>query len=65
MKQGWILQPDQSKKLKKGGKMKRTKWEVYSRVCGYLRPTAQWNEGKQSEWDDRTTFEVSANLKKE
>jgi anaerobic ribonucleoside-triphosphate reductase len=40
--------------------MKRTKCEVYSRVCGYLRPVDQWNEGKQSEWDDRKTFEVPA-----
>jgi len=39
--------------------MKRTKCEVYSRVCGYLRPTQQWNEGKQAEWCDRTTFEAA------
>lgn len=24
----------------------RQKCEIYSRVCGYLRPTARWNEGK-------------------
>ena len=30
--------------------------EVYSRVVGYLRPVAQWNEGKQAEFDDRTPF---------
>jgi anaerobic ribonucleoside-triphosphate reductase len=36
--------------------MKRTKCEVYSRVVGYIRPVAQWNEGKQSEWCDRKTF---------
>ena len=36
----------------------RTKCEVYSRVCGYLRPTQQWNEGKQCEFEDRTVFEV-------
>ncbi len=35
---------------------KRTKCEVYSRVCGYLRPVTQWNIGKQSEFSDRTTF---------
>lgn len=39
--------------------MKRTKCEVYSRVCGYLRPVDQWNEGKQAEWEDRKVFEVS------
>ncbi len=36
--------------------MTKTKCEVYSRVCGYLRPTTQWNEGKQAEWNDRKTF---------
>ncbi len=32
--------------------------EVYSRVVGYLRPTKQWNPGKQSEWADRKTFNI-------
>lgn len=27
--------------------------EVYSRVVGYLRPVAQWNEGKQAEYAQR------------
>jgi anaerobic ribonucleoside-triphosphate reductase len=36
----------------------RTKCEVYSRVVGYIRPVAQWNEGKQAEYADRTEFEV-------
>lgn len=36
----------------------RTKCEVYSRVCGYLRPIANWNEGKQSEAKDRVMFNV-------
>lgn len=35
---------------------KRTKCEVYSRVCGYLRPVQQWNEGKQAEFSDRKMF---------
>jgi anaerobic ribonucleoside-triphosphate reductase len=43
-----------------GGKMsekkERTKCEIYSRVVGYLRPVAQWNEGKQSEFEDRKTY---------
>jgi len=43
--------------------MKRTKCEVYSRVCGFLRPISQWNEGKQAEWADRITFEASHGLK--
>ena len=36
----------------------RTKCEVYSRVCGYLRPVQQWNEGKQSEFYDRKSFKL-------
>lgn len=34
----------------------RIKCEVYSRVCGYLRPTSQWNEGKIAEFKDRLDF---------
>jgi hypothetical protein len=33
--------------------------EVYSRVVGYLRPVAQWNEGKQQEFKDRKEFKAS------
>jgi anaerobic ribonucleoside-triphosphate reductase len=36
--------------------MARTKCEVWSRVCGYLRPTARWNDGKFAEFGDRSTF---------
>ena len=36
--------------------MVKTRCEIYSRVCGYLRPIKQWNEGKQAEWKDRKTF---------
>jgi len=35
---------------------KRTKCEVYSRVVGYIRPLAQWNDGKQAEYADRKEF---------
>ena len=35
---------------------KRQRCEVYSRVVGYLRPIAQWNNGKRAEFDDRKTF---------
>lgn len=34
----------------------KTRCEVYSRVCGYLRPTQQWNVGKVAEFKDRETF---------
>lgn len=30
--------------------------EVYSRIVGYLRPIATWNDGKKQEFDERTTF---------
>lgn len=32
--------------------------EVYSRVVGYLRPVAQWNEGKQAEFGDRRAYRL-------
>ena len=32
------------------------KCEVYSRVCGYMRPVSGWNPGKQSEHNLRTSF---------
>jgi ribonucleoside-triphosphate reductase len=32
--------------------------EVYSRVVGYLRPVKQWNDGKQAEFGQRSTFRV-------
>lgn len=30
--------------------------EVYSRVCGYLRPVQQWNNGKQQEYKERKEY---------
>ncbi|QGN08030.1 ribonucleoside triphosphate reductase [Halorhabdus sp. CBA1104] len=33
--------------------------EVYSRVVGYLRPTENWNPGKQAEFDERADFRPS------
>lgn len=38
--------------------MCRQKCEIWSRVCGYLRPTSQWNEGKQAEFLDRKEFKI-------
>ena len=32
--------------------------EVYSRVCGYLRPTFAWNAGKQQEFKERKMFDA-------
>lgn len=30
--------------------------ETYSRVCGYYRPTQQWNPGKRQEFKDRKVY---------
>jgi ribonucleoside-triphosphate reductase len=30
--------------------------EVYSRIVGYLRPVATWNDGKKQEFKERTTY---------
>ena len=38
------------------GSWKVSECEVYSRCCGYLRPTSQWNKGKQSEFKHRKTY---------
>ena len=32
--------------------------EIYSRVVGYLRPVKQWNDGKKSEFSDRSMLKV-------
>jgi len=32
--------------------------EVYSRVCGYLRPVKQWNKGKQAEFKLRKDYKL-------
>ena len=33
-----------------------SKTEVYSRIVGYLRPIATWNDGKKQEFKERATF---------
>jgi hypothetical protein len=30
--------------------------EVFSRVVGYFRPVARWNDGKKEEFSERKTF---------
>lgn len=37
---------------------KGTRCEVYSRVCGYLRPVQNWNKGKQEEFGLRKTMTI-------
>ena len=33
--------------------------KVYSRVVGYLRPTGDWNSGKEQEFNERKTFNIN------
>ncbi|MFA6393614.1 MAG: anaerobic ribonucleoside-triphosphate reductase [Patescibacteria group bacterium] len=37
---------------------KRQPCEVYSRVCGYLRPVSQWNDSKQAEFASRKMYKT-------
>lgn len=34
--------------------------EIYSRVCGYFRPVANWNKGKQEEFKERLPYLVGS-----
>jgi anaerobic ribonucleoside-triphosphate reductase len=36
----------------------RTRCEIFTRIVGYIRPTAQWNPSKVSEFADRTNYEI-------
>jgi anaerobic ribonucleoside-triphosphate reductase len=36
------------------------KTEVYSRIVGYIRPVAQWNNGKAEEYKDRKEYSVKS-----
>ena len=38
--------------------VKGTPCEIFSRSVGYLRPTGQWNRGKQEEFKERKTFKT-------
>lgn len=38
------------------------KTEVYSRVCGYFRPVANWNKGKKEEFKERKYFRIPGAL---
>lgn len=40
--------------------LKRQPCEVFSRIVGYIRPISQWNDGKQSEFEQRKTFEIKS-----
>ena len=32
--------------------------EIWSRVCGFYRPTSQYNKSKKSEFNDRKTYSI-------
>jgi len=38
------------------------KTEVYSRIVGYFRPVANWNEGKAEEFKDRKAYSEAKSL---
>ncbi len=38
--------------------VKKVPCEVYSRVVGYYRPVANWNLGKQQEFEERKPFKL-------
>jgi ribonucleoside-triphosphate reductase len=38
--------------------VKRQPCEVYSRVVGYIRPVAHWNDSKKAEYEDRLEFRM-------
>ena len=33
--------------------------EIFSRVCGYLRPVGHWNPGKKAEFKDRINYKLT------
>ena len=39
--------------------------EVYSRIVGFYRPIAQWNNGKRREYKDRKIYNYKKALKEE
>ncbi|MCR5502433.1 MAG: ribonucleoside triphosphate reductase [Lachnospiraceae bacterium] len=38
--------------------------EVYSRITGYYRPVANWNDGKLQEYANRKTYDIEASMLK-
>lgn len=42
--------------------MKKILCEIYSRPVGYFRPVSQWNNGKQSEFQDRKMYNIKKAL---
>ena len=38
------------------------KTEIYSRITGYYRPVANWNDGKAQEYRDRKVYDISSSV---
>ena len=43
-------------------KVKVVPCEIYTRVCGFFRPTMHFNKGKLAEYADRKTYDVKKSL---
>lgn len=53
-----LIAEEIEKKKEEMKNVKGTKCEVYSRVCGYLRPVQNYNKGKKAEFDMRVPFNI-------
>ena len=51
------MSPQRKKEILNENTEKRQQVECFSRVCGYIRPVQQWNDGKRAEFDDRLNFD--------
>lgn len=49
---------------KEKAEAKGTECSVYSRIVGYLRPVANWNDGKKEEFKLRKMYNRSAGVSK-
>lgn len=47
---------------KDGGRISPTKCEVFTRVCGYLRPVQGFNPGKREEFKMRTNYKTKEEI---
>lgn len=41
----------------------RQRTEIWSRCCGYLRPSSQYNDAKQAEFKERVMFDANEYIK--
>lgn len=43
----------------------KSRVEVFSRVVGYFRPVARWNDGKKEEFTERNTYSEEKAMEKD